>query len=290
MLPGAGGSVSGVLTVANGGVLNITGNDSLYNVLTNTGTVVMSGAGNLTLYNNTNTDRGAVYNQAGGLWDIQTNAYITCGICAGDEFFNNAGTFRKSGGPSTSIIQVAFTNSATVNVLIGILSFNTSFMTTNGTLSFGVSGLASLGQIDVSGGVALNGTASVTWLGGFTPNVGNSFTLLNYGSHSGSFTSIVFPPGSSGTGVYGASAFSVMITNVTSQTNVPVFLSIKLVNTNTVAVSWPSSATNYTLQTNATLSSGTWGNVSSGIVTVGPNEVFSNTAAGKSDFFRLRSP
>ena len=81
-----------------------------------------------------------------------------------------------------------------------------------------------------------------------------------------------------------------MITNVTTQTNVPVFLNIKLVNSNTVVVSWPSSATSYVLQTNVTLSPGTWGNVSSGIITVGPNNVLSNQAACKSDFYRLQAP
>ena len=86
-----------------------------------------------------------------------------------------------------AIISVAFTNTATVNALVGILSFNGNFTTAGGTLAFGVSGLSSFGQINVSGNVALNGTASVAWLDGFTPAIGNSFALLNYGSHSGTF-------------------------------------------------------------------------------------------------------
>ena len=101
----AGGIVSGLLTVAGGGVLNITGSVNLYNVLTNAGTVTMSGAGNLTVYNNNSTYKGGVYNQAGALWDIQTNAYITCGICAGDEFFNNAGTFANPAARAASTIR-----------------------------------------------------------------------------------------------------------------------------------------------------------------------------------------
>ena len=285
----ASGTVSGVLTIAGGGVLNITGNDVLENVLTNAGTVTMSGAGELTIYNNDSSYHGGVYNQAGALWDIQTNASIACGYCS-DEFFDNAGTFRKSGGSGTSAIDVGFTNSATVTALMGILSFNENFITTSGTLAFGVSGLANLGQVNVSGSVALNGTVSVTWLDGFTPSVGNSFTLLDYGSHSGTFASIILPAGSSGAPTYGATAFSLMITNVTTQTNPPVFLNINLVNPSTVVVSWPSSATNYTLQTNANLSSGSWGNVTSGISTVSTNDVFTNTVSGNPDFFRLQSP
>jgi hypothetical protein len=283
------GTISGPLTVASGGLLNITGSVSLNNVLTNAGTVTMSGSGTLTVDNNNSTVLGGVYNLAGGQWDIQTNASIYDGGY-GFEFFNNAGTLRKSGGSGTANVYVPFTNPGIINSLVGILSFGGSFTTSGGTLAFGVSGLANLGQITVSGSVALNGTASVTWLGGFTPSVGNVFTLLNYGSQSGTFANIILPPGSSGAPTYGATAFSLMITNTTTQTNVPVFLNIKLVNSNTVVVSWPSSATSYTLQTNANLSPATWGNVSSGIVTVGPNNVLSNTPTGKSDFFRLRSP
>ena len=44
-----------------------------------------------------------------------------------------------------------------------------------------------------AGNVALNGTASVTWLNGFMPAVGNSFALLDYGSQSGTFANITFP-------------------------------------------------------------------------------------------------
>jgi hypothetical protein len=260
-------------------------------VLTNLGTVTMSGAAGLAVYNDVSPYTGDVYNQAGALWDLQTNANISCEYCTSNEFFNNTGTFRKSGGSGgTATISVVFANTGTVDARAGILNFTGTFTNSAGTLGFGVSGLANLGQINVPGSVALNGIASVTWLGGFTPSVGNVFTLLNYGSHNGTFANIVLPPGSSGVPTYGATSFSLMITNTTTQTNVPVFLNIKLVNSNTVVVSWPSSATSYVLQTNANLSPATWGNVGSGIVTVGPNNVLSNTPTGKSDFFRLRSP
>jgi len=138
--------------------------------------------------------------------------------------------------------------------------------------------------------VALNGTASVSWLNGFTPAVGNSFALMDYGSESGTFATISLPAGSLGEGIYGATVFTLMITNVTAQTNLPVFLSIKLVNPSNAVVSWPSSATNYSLQINTNLSSGSWSNITSGISTVTTNEVFTNSVNGKPGFFRLRSP
>ena len=117
-----GGVLAGSLSVASGGVMNIAGAVTLQNVLTNGGTVTMSGAGSLSLYNNVVNYQGGVYNLAGALWDLQTNANIYC-ACYGHEFFNNAGDFRKSQGPGTSTIYVGFTNTGTVTSLMGVLSF-----------------------------------------------------------------------------------------------------------------------------------------------------------------------
>jgi hypothetical protein len=91
--------LSGVpLTIAGGGVLTINGNVSLDNVLTNDGTVTMTGPASLAEYNNTSADLGKIYNLAGGLWDIQTNANIACEYCAGNEFFNNPRSFASRWG------------------------------------------------------------------------------------------------------------------------------------------------------------------------------------------------
>jgi hypothetical protein len=232
--------------------------------------------------------QGGVYNLAGALWDIQTNATIGC-ACYGFEYFNNAGVFQKSQGSGTTTVGVSFANTGTVNALVGILSFNASFTTIGGTLAFGVGGLSSFGKINVSGNVTLNGTASVSWIGGFTPAIGNSFALLDYGSHSGTFANITLPPGTTGQGNYGTTVFSLLITNVTTLTNPPVFLSIELVNANTAVILWPTSAANFSLQTSTNLSTGSWSNVTSGIAIVSTNYVLTNHVNGKAGFFRLQS-
>jgi hypothetical protein len=289
MLTWDSGTLAGPMTIGSGGVMNIAGTVALYNVLTNDGTVTMTGTAYLNVYNNHSASyNGGIYNLAGALWDIQTNAIIyNEGL--GDEFFNNAGTVRKSGGSGTAYIFVPFTNSGTVDALVGILSFYGSFTTVGGTLAFGVSGASSFGQINVSGNVALNGTASVAWLGGFVPAVGNAFPLLDYGSHSGTFASITLPAGYLGKGNYSNTVFSLLITGLGTQTNLPV-LSINRITAGTVVVSWPASATNFGLQTIANLSSTNWSNVISGITTVGTNDVLTNTVNGKAAFFRLESP
>jgi hypothetical protein len=282
------GTIAGPMTVASGAVMNITGAVGLQNVLSNAGTVTVTGTGNVTIYNNNAIYKGGVYNLAGGLWDVQTNASIFT-ASYGFEFFNNAGTLSKSGGAATSTIYVAFSNSGTIDELVGVLSFYGSFTSASGTLAFGVSGLSSFGQMNIQGPVALNGTASVAWLGGFTPAVGNSFALLNYGSHSGTFADISLPSGTLGQGVYGATVFSLMVTNVTAPPPQPVFLSMKLINPNTAVVLWPSSATNFTLQASTNLSSGAWSNVTTGIVIVSTNYTLTNNLNGRAGFFRLHS-
>jgi hypothetical protein len=285
-LTGDSGTLGGPLSIASGGVLNINGSVALVNVLTNAGTVTMTGPANLTVYNNIANYQGAIYNLVGALWDVQTNANLLCG-CYGHEFFNNAGTFRKSLGSGTTTIQLSFTNSGTVNPLTGALNFNT-FTNLGGTLDFGVSGLTSFGKINVANNIDLNGTANVSWLGGFVPAIGNSFTLINYGSHSGTFASITLPPGTVGQGAYSNSFFSVSITAVTAPNNPPI-LSIALVNAGTTVVSWPTSAANYVLQTSPTLQPGSWSNIPSGISIVGTNYVFTNLVSLNAAFFRLKS-
>ena len=102
----SGGALSGSpITVANSGQMNISGNVGLQNVLTNSGTVTMTGSAALTFYNNQTSLLGGVYNLPGALWDIQTNANFNC-ACYGNEFFNNAGVFRKSQASGSSSIQV----------------------------------------------------------------------------------------------------------------------------------------------------------------------------------------
>jgi hypothetical protein len=148
------GTLSAPLTVVTNGLMNISGGVTLNNVLTNAGTVTMTGNAVLYVDNNNSTLLGGVDNLGTGLWDIQTNATIYSGNYGG-EFFNNAGMFRKSGGANYTTIYVPFTNTGTLNALMGILSFDGNFTTTGGTMAFGVSGLANVGQITVPGALSL---------------------------------------------------------------------------------------------------------------------------------------
>ena len=281
------GTIVGVLNIATNGKLDINGGAVLENALTNAGTVTMTGTGTLSLYNNGTTYFGGVDNLPGALWDIQTNASLYC-ACYGNEFFINGGVFRKSLGLGTSTIQMSFANAGTVNALAGTLSFTGAFTDAGGTLGFGVSGLSSFGKINVVNSISLNGAAEIAWLGGFLPAVGNSFGLLNYGSHSGTFAKITFPPGTLGQGLYSNSVFSVLVTGVTAQASPPT-LNIAPAGFDAAVVSWPTSVGSFGLQTSASLSPANWSSVTTGITIVGTNNVFTVVVNGKTAFFRLKS-
>ena len=117
---------------------------------------------------------------------------------------------------------------------------------------------------------------------------GNSFALLDYGSHSGTFASINLPAGTLGQGNYSATVFSLLITNVTAQVGAPI-LGIAPGNPGDVLISWPTNASTYVLQTITNLSLASWSNITAGIATVGTNYVLTNPAGAKAAFFRLKS-
>jgi len=57
---------------------------------------------------------------------------------------------------------------------------------------------------------------------------------------------------------------------------------------NQVAISWPSWATNFVLQTATDLSPGNWGNITNGFTTNGASYFFTINATGQTAYFRLR--
>ncbi len=64
-------------------------------------------------------------------------------------------------------------------------------------------------------------------------------------------------------------------------------LSIAKAGAAQAVISWPSSASNFVLQTTPNLNSKTWSNITSGITTIGSNFVLTNALTGQAAFFRL---
>jgi hypothetical protein len=122
-----GGSIFGSLTVATNGVLHISGSaeKDLYCPLTNSSTVSWSGTGVLRVLNYPGGNYfGAIYNQAGGLFDIQSDELL--GNYTGTEVFSNAGTVRKSAGSGTTSFYPRIINTGSVDVESGTLAFVSS--------------------------------------------------------------------------------------------------------------------------------------------------------------------
>ncbi len=160
-LNGGGVASSSPLTVATNGVLNFNGAAvTIYAPLTNFGTVNWSGS-TVSVYNNNVPAQytGAIYNQAGGLFSIQSDQSVSS-AGYGFEFFQNAGTVRKIAGLGTTGFGLPFTNSGTVDAQSGVIHF------TGGGNIGGVYNTVFGASIELTGGnYNETGTVTVTGLG-----------------------------------------------------------------------------------------------------------------------------
>ena len=91
-----------------------------------------------------------------------------------------------------------------------------------GKLAFGLSLVPIVGsllmwsQYDATGNALLGGTLALTLVNGFFPNVGDSFTILTCGSScTGSFASVVEPPGTDFQVVVNQKSVVVQVTSAT---------------------------------------------------------------------------
>jgi hypothetical protein len=215
-----GGLLSGSpLTVTASGVLNFNGAGININApLTNKGTMNWS-SGGLAVNNNAGLYTGLLINQ--GLFNLQCDQGIATGGY-GLENFSNSGTVRKTAGLGSSTINVAFTNTGTLDAQSGTIAISGAYTQTGGTMNFGITSLAYFGKIGFSTVAPLTGTLSVNFNGSYVPSAGDSFTLMSYGSLSGIFTGLALPPQASWQTNYGATTFTLSV--LTSSGIAPVTL------------------------------------------------------------------
>ena len=150
-----GGSIGSgaVLTVANNGVLNLSGSGAktIWGVLSNAGTVLWSGTGNLQVY------CGKIYNLAGGVFDVQNDQTLTSSC--GATFFND-GLFRKSAGTGTTVINDTFNNAGTVEAQSGTVWFAYAYIQAAGTNRLSGGALKFSTPMYLNGGV-LTGSGTI---------------------------------------------------------------------------------------------------------------------------------
>ena len=179
MLDYSGGFLEGSLTVASNAVLNIQGTGDLYPpAVTNAGTVVWTGLATLWTYNH------PFYNLPGAVLEIHND-----GSWNGSSAINNAGVLRKVAGNGTSTINLALTNSGTVEALSGTIAFATGgqlrgqFMAATGAAVHFTGGSFDL----ISGPPAHSGAGDVNFTGNSTITFSAPITSfdLSAGSLSG---------------------------------------------------------------------------------------------------------
>jgi formylglycine-generating enzyme required for sulfatase activity len=260
-----GGVISGSLTVASNGVLNIDAASyvELEGALTNSGIIEWSG-GIWYVINDGINYLGAVYNQPGGLVDEQGD--LTMSLDNNNYpygFMANAGTFRKSSGSGVTQIEAEFSNTGTVEADTGTISFQGGYSdgsSANLAISLGSATPGSgYGNISFSTLLSFNGTFMVSTRNGYQPSVGTSFQLLNYPSSTDSFTclegldlggGILLQPQFSPTGL------TLLATAYTISDSQPkLFINPTLGG---VAITWPVGFSDWTLQTTTNLSSPVW--------------------------------
>src|ERR1017187_1960813 len=195
MMDWTGGSINGWLTVASSGVLSINGGSSpvyLGGALTNAGTVNWNG-GDLRFYN-CNFAAGPMVNLAGAVWNIQCDQNLSgFGTCAdANEYFQNAGTVRKSAGTGTSSISVQFDNTGIVEADTGTIAFQEGYSgNSSANLVISVGGAlpgSGYSRISFSTPLSFDGTFTVSTRNGYLPNPGATFQVLSYPSATNSFT------------------------------------------------------------------------------------------------------
>ena len=111
-----GASLSGALTVASSGVLNIGGSATyLSGLFTNNGTVNWT-SGDIQLWSGP-----TLYNNSGGTWNILCDAAFIHWYAAS---FENMGTITKSGSTGTNAINIDMHSSGTLWAKSGTICYN----------------------------------------------------------------------------------------------------------------------------------------------------------------------
>lgn len=178
-------------TVANGGLTMTTLDDRFLSARTLSLYGPTVHAGDLRLLNGATIDNFDSF-------DIQNDELIRHQGGALPEF-NNHGTLTKSAGSGNSEIQAVFTNHGQLSVDSGSVSFDQTFTQSGtGTLGVAIAGAADFDSYAVAQSASLDGTLDIELVGGFEPLIGETYTILTFGSRAGTFATVnglVFDPG-----------------------------------------------------------------------------------------------
>jgi len=180
----------GSMFIGGGSAMTVTGgptaSGSALAGFLNAGIVNIAQNGNLTVVGN--------YTQTMGQTTLDGNLQILAGgtaIFAGGSLYGNQGTVNGSVTSNASI------NLGDQLLSVGQLSFLGNYTQgPHGSLTFDIAGAApgQYDQLNIGGHAQLNGLMTVNLLGGFLPQLGNTFDIMNFSSSSGTFSMVVGLP------------------------------------------------------------------------------------------------
>ncbi len=198
---------------------------------------------------------GGAFNNNGGFITKNTGTGTTT---LSNIAFNNDGTVSIESGTIKFDSSMSFSNTGPSRLQgYGTLDFSGyPFGSNNGIISPGTSigtlsiignliqmpssainieigGTAQYDQLNINGAVTLGGTLNVSLTGGFTPSIGDTFTILNYISKSGTFSTQNLPSLTGKQWNVNIGATSVVLTVTSSDTTPPTVSSTSPVNSDT---------------------------------------------------------
>jgi hypothetical protein len=143
---------------------------------------------------------GTINNLAGGVIELQgyTQIILVPNVIVVGQV-NNAGTLTTTAGTVVSNWNANLGNSGLVHLAHGKLSLsgaNGFTQTSTGTLEIELNA-AGVHTLQVTNKATLAGTLKVT-LNGVTPNLGDQFELVTYGSRDGQFATLELPNAGAG--------------------------------------------------------------------------------------------
>ena len=153
---------TGTTTNAAGATLAMSGSNPKYlsRTLNNVGLVALSGTG--AFYGNVSAP-AVINNQAGATFDVQSDASVLTFNSPVPVFNNNSGAiFQKSAGNAASNVDWVFNNSGNVNVQSGTLAFNRGLTVSGATALFdiGANHNATVTTVTLDGGGSITGTGT----------------------------------------------------------------------------------------------------------------------------------
>ncbi len=154
---GANTNIFGPGTLTNAGTLTISGsgNRQLATPFVNSGTVNVTDVGTI-LADNTSSFTN------NGTFDIQSDGTVI----ANNQIqmpFTNTGMLRKSAGNDTSLLNVGFSSTGTIDVQTGTLSFSSSSGSVSGTLNAATNAILNLNSLTLTGALSGSGGGRINF-------------------------------------------------------------------------------------------------------------------------------